>query len=82
MLQSSRARTTGAPTLQSLPPIQPLTGPAQVPPMPLQILGALPLQLPQMIGVPAMLLPPLQLITPNQRVVLAGTENQKKRITP
>lgn len=50
--------------------------------MPLQILGALPLQLPQMIGVPAMLLPPLQLITPNQRVVLAGTENQKKRITP
>jgi hypothetical protein len=53
--------------------------------MPLQILGPLPLLLLlQMIGVPpATLFPPLQqLITANQRVVLAGTENQKKRITP
>ena len=51
--------------------------------MPLQILGALPLLRQQMIGVPPLtLLPPLQLITPNQRVVLAETENQKKRITP
>jgi hypothetical protein len=54
--------------------------------MPLQILGALPLLLLQMIGVPLTLLPlpppPLQLITANQRVVLARTENQKKRITP
>ena len=51
--------------------------------MPLQMLGALPLPMLQMIGVPlATLLPPLQLITANRKVVLAERESQKKRITP
>ena len=51
--------------------------------MPLQMLGALPLPMLQMIGVPpATLLLPLQVITANQKVVLAERENKKKRITP
>jgi hypothetical protein len=83
MLRSSRA-TIGTSTLRSLPPIQPPIGLVQVPPIPLQMLGALLLLLLlQMIGVHlATLLLPLQVIVANQRVVLAETENQKKRIIP
>lgn len=76
MLQPNRALTI-LPLLQ----IQSPTGLVQVPPMPLQVLGTLPPLLLQIIGVsPATL--QLQLITANRKVVPAGTENQKKRITP